>query len=106
MLKAHNLLKKCHEDAMTLLKNHKDALVNLIDELMKKRIMTDKEVQAVINKTTSQPVEPTALDNTVEQTTTEPTAEITHDAEQRLEETVEEVSSLINAADEEEQQLA
>ena len=106
MLKAHNLLKKCHEDAMALLKNHKDALVNLIDELMKKRIMTDKEVQAVINKTTSQPVEPTALDNTVEQTTTEPTAEITHDAEQRLEETVEEVSSLINAADEEEQQLA
>jgi cell division protease FtsH len=49
-LQAYNALKKCHEDAMLLLNNHKDALIALVDELMKKQIMTDKEVQAVIDK--------------------------------------------------------
>lgn len=49
-LQAYELLKKCHEDAMKLLKDHKDALVTLTDELMKKKIMTDKEVQVVIDR--------------------------------------------------------
>src|SRR5438309_850744 len=76
MLTAHNLLKKCHEDAMNLLKSHKDALVKLIDELMKKRIMTDKEVQAIINKTEGLPTEPTASENTIEQATEDAVDEI------------------------------
>jgi len=50
-LQAYNTLKKCHEDAMQLLKDHKDALVALTDELLKKKIMTDKEVQFIIDKT-------------------------------------------------------
>ena len=49
-LQAYNTLKKCHEDAMQLLKDHKDALVALTDELLKKKIMTDKEVQFIIDK--------------------------------------------------------
>jgi cell division protease FtsH len=49
-LQAYNILKKCHEDAIILLKDHKDALIALTDELLEKKIMTDKEVQAVINK--------------------------------------------------------
>lgn len=49
-LQAYNLLKKCHEDAMKLLQNHKDALVALVDELLAKKIMTDKEVQVIIDK--------------------------------------------------------
>ncbi len=49
-LQAYNILKKCHEDAMQLLKDHKDTLVALTDELMTKQIMTDKEVQAVIDR--------------------------------------------------------
>src|SRR5258708_9885462 len=49
-LQAYNILKKCHEDAMQLLQDHKDTLVALTDELMAKQIMTDKEVQAVIDR--------------------------------------------------------
>lgn len=70
-LKAHNMLKKCHEDAMTLLNDHKDALIALVDELMKKLIMTDKEVRAVINKAEGlpTPVEPTVEKETTEEQT-------------------------------------
>src|SRR5579863_178625 len=50
-LKTHNMLQKCHEDAMQLLTEHKEALIAIVDELITKRIMSDKEVQAVINKT-------------------------------------------------------
>ena len=49
-LKAYTLLQKCHADAMNLLQDHKDALIALTDELIAKKIMTDKEVQAVIDK--------------------------------------------------------
>jgi ATP-dependent Zn protease len=49
-LQAYNILKKCHEDAMHLLHSHKDALVALTDELLTKKIMTDKEVQTIIDK--------------------------------------------------------
>jgi cell division protease FtsH len=61
-LQAYNMLKKCHEDAMQLLKDHKDALVALTDELMKKQIMTDKEVQAVIDKAEGKVVETSEAD--------------------------------------------
>lgn len=49
-LKAYNLLQQCHVDAMQLLQDHNDALIALVDELMDKKIMNDKEVQAVIDK--------------------------------------------------------
>lgn len=48
--KAYNTLQQCHVDAMKLLQEHKDALIALVDELMTKKIMTDKEVQTVIDK--------------------------------------------------------
>ncbi|HEX4069230.1 MAG TPA: AAA family ATPase, partial [Candidatus Babeliales bacterium] len=61
-LQAYNTLKKCHEDAMQLLQNHKDALVALTDELMKKKILTDKEVQLIIDKAENKTVEePTSI---------------------------------------------
>jgi cell division protease FtsH len=56
-LQAYNTLKKCHEDAMQLLKDHKDALITLTDELLKKKIMTDKEVQFIIDKVEGKIVE-------------------------------------------------
>jgi ATP-dependent Zn protease len=61
-LQAYNTLKKCHEDAMLLLQNHKDALVALTDELMTKQIMTDKEVQAVIDRVEGKVVETSETD--------------------------------------------
>lgn len=67
-LQAYNMLKKCHEDAMQLLRIHKDALVALTDELMKKQIMTDKEVQAVIDKAEGKIVEKPTADTTEEAT--------------------------------------
>lgn len=49
MLKAHDILQKCHEDAMKLLIEHKEALIALTDELLKKKIMSAKEIQAIID---------------------------------------------------------
>jgi cell division protease FtsH len=48
--KAYNVLQKCHVDAMQLLKNHKDALIAIIDELIAKRILNDKEIKLIIDK--------------------------------------------------------
>lgn len=61
-LQAYNMLKKCHEDAMQLLQTHKDALVALTDELMTKQIMTDKEVQALIDKVEGKVIEASEAD--------------------------------------------
>jgi len=49
-LKAYNILQQCHLDAMKILQDHKDALTALVDELMIKKIMSDKDVQTVIDK--------------------------------------------------------
>jgi len=63
-LKAYNLLKQCHEDAIKLLLNHKDALTALVDELMDKKIMTDKQVQAIVDKAEGRTVETTPSEET------------------------------------------
>lgn len=77
MLKAHNLLKKCHEDAMKLLTEHKDALNALINELIKKRIMTDKEVEAVITKAETPQITPVETpENTTDNNSTEDLQEL------------------------------
>jgi cell division protease FtsH len=68
MLKTYTIFKKCHEDASALLANHKDALIALVDELMKNRIMNDKEIQAVINKVENVSIIPEQI---TEQTSTE-----------------------------------
>ncbi len=49
-LKAYTLLQECHKKAMALLIEHKDALLVVIDELMKKQILNSKEIQAIINR--------------------------------------------------------
>lgn len=63
-LQAYTMLKKCHEDAMKLLKDHKDALVALTDELLEKQIMTDKQVQAVIDRVEGKISEEPKVDTT------------------------------------------
>jgi ATP-dependent Zn protease len=49
--KAYALFQKCQTDAMTLLQNHKDALVTLVDELIQKQLLDEKEVRAIVDKT-------------------------------------------------------
>ena len=77
MLKAHDILQKCHEDAMALLTNNKDVLSALVDELLKKRIMSVKEIQAVIKKVEEAKTSSTTDDVTKieEQKVTDVTAE-------------------------------
>lgn len=48
--KAFNLLKQCKAEVKQLLTDHQEALKAIADELMAKHILTDKEVQAIINK--------------------------------------------------------
>ena len=48
--KAYTLLKQCQENAMKILVDHRDALVAITDELLKKKILNDKEIQAIIKK--------------------------------------------------------
>jgi ATP-dependent Zn protease len=48
--KAYNLLQQYRQETKQLFEEHHEALVALTEELMKKGIMTDKEVQAVIDK--------------------------------------------------------
>lgn len=96
-LKAHNMLQKCHEDAMQLLQDHKEALTALVDELITKRIMTDKEVQAVINKAEGIVSEVNTNDTTeqaIEENTAEPVAEDTVEnevTENQIEQAVEDM---------------
>jgi ATP-dependent Zn protease len=47
--KAFTLLKQCHANVMQLLKEHQAALLAIIEELMKKQILNDKEIQAIID---------------------------------------------------------
>ncbi|HLJ31600.1 MAG TPA: ATP-binding protein [Candidatus Babeliales bacterium] len=67
-LQAYNLLKKCHVDAMKLLQTHRTALIALTDELMSKKIMTDTEVQAVIDKVEGRTTQASEADATKEVT--------------------------------------
>lgn len=48
--KAFALLQQCKAEVKQLLKDHQAALSAIADELMVKRIITDKEVQAIIDK--------------------------------------------------------
>jgi len=62
--KAYHMLQKCHVDAMQLLKDHKDALVVLVDELIVKRILNSKEIQFIVDKAEGRINEPTPVTNT------------------------------------------
>lgn len=46
---AFNLLQKCYQDALALLQEHQETLAAIIEELTKKRTLTDKQVQAIID---------------------------------------------------------
>ncbi len=52
--KAFNLLQQCKNEVKQLLKDHQAALKAIADELITKHILTDKEVQAIIDKTEEQ----------------------------------------------------
>lgn len=56
--KAFDILKQCHENAMTLLQQHKAALIAITEELMAKQILSDKEIKAIINTAENKTVEP------------------------------------------------
>jgi len=49
MQKAHDILEKCHADAIDILIKHKDSLNAIVEELMKKRIITVKEIETIID---------------------------------------------------------
>ncbi len=49
-LKAFMLQKQCQKNAMNILVEHKDALMAIVEELMQKQILNDKEIKAIINK--------------------------------------------------------
>jgi ATP-dependent Zn protease len=49
-LKAFMLQKQCQKNAMDILVEHKDALMAIVEELMKKQILSDKEIKAIIDK--------------------------------------------------------
>jgi cell division protease FtsH len=55
--KAFLMLKQCQEKAMALLVSHRDALNAIIEELLKKEILNDKEIQAIISTTESAVIE-------------------------------------------------
>jgi len=57
--KAFNLLQQYRQETKALLENHRDTLAALTDELMIKLIMTDKDVQAVIDRIENPTVEAT-----------------------------------------------
>jgi len=48
--KAFKLLQQCKQEMKQLLKDHQPALAAIADELMVKRILNDKQVQAIIDK--------------------------------------------------------
>lgn len=48
--KAYNQLAEYHLKTMELLKEHQDALIAVTEELIKKQILNDKEIQKIIDK--------------------------------------------------------
>lgn len=59
--RAYNLLKQCQESAMKILVDNRDVLIAITEELLKKQILSDKEIQEIIKSVESK--------NTVAQTT-------------------------------------
>lgn len=49
-IKAYNLHKQHYSNVMELLKEHQDALVAVADELIKKQILNNKEIQTLIDR--------------------------------------------------------
>ena len=54
-IKAVTLLKECQKNAMDILVEHKDALIAIVEELMQKQILSDKEVKAIIEEVKANP---------------------------------------------------
>ena len=69
--KAYILLKKCHVDAMNIIAEHRDALIAITEELLKKQILNSKEIQAIVDaiekKDAIRPEESTAITSADEQ---------------------------------------
>lgn len=53
--KAYNMLKKCHENAVTILNSNRDELTAIIEELLKKQILSDKDIQTIIKNVQNPP---------------------------------------------------
>jgi len=58
-IKAYSILKQCSESAMNILKTHQEALSALINELLAKRMLDDKQIEAIINKAENKAIETT-----------------------------------------------
>jgi len=66
--KAYIMLKQCQEQAMNILIEHKDELIAITEELLKKQILNDTEIQAIIKNIEDQknaPAESTQQDAAV-----------------------------------------
>jgi cell division protease FtsH len=62
--KAYTLLKQCHEIAMKILIDNKQALEAIVEELVTKQILSDKEIQTIIKEVEDKnnPIEPIATE--------------------------------------------
>lgn len=48
--KSYALFRECHERAHTLLKEHQDALIAIVEELLKKQMLNTHEIKTIIDK--------------------------------------------------------
>jgi AAA+ superfamily predicted ATPase len=48
--KAYALFKECHSSALNLLKEHQNALIAIVDELLKKQLLSAKEIRAIVDR--------------------------------------------------------
>lgn len=48
--KTYGLFRECHERATTLLKEHQEALIAVVEELLKKQMLNTHEMKAIIDK--------------------------------------------------------
>ena len=86
-MKAFNMLRQCHENAMQLLKGHHDALAAVIEELMQKQILNNKEIQFIIDKAEGRisEIDTDSIDDIFGEEATESSLEQEKDSEQVLE---------------------
>jgi len=87
--KAFDLLKQCKAEVKQLLKDHHAALSAIADELMEKRILTDKQVQEIIDKAEYSPAAIEKNNTAPEEENTAETSETTEDISKDIDTNIE-----------------